>query len=102
MIPFLGVPSINTAKRSTFQGVLNVLRKPPFGQPSGKHFPFSYLILTPGYPARSGKEQMHRKMKNSWENTYKNSCSNHFAMQRAQYAKNTFQCHQRNSDNSVN
>lgn len=80
-MPFKGVPSINTCKKIKVSGVLNVLRKAPDGCPN---FPFSYLILLPGYPARSGKEQMHRKMKNGWENTYKNSCSDHFAMQRAQ------------------
>lgn len=81
MMPFWGVPSVNTAKRSKFQGVLSVLRKPPDGCPNEKLqcFLFSYFIFTPGYPARSCKEQMHRKMKNSWENTYKNSSSVHFA-----------------------
>jgi len=56
-----------------FQVALNVLKKPPVSCPDGKlqHFPFSYFILTPGYPARSGEEQMHRKQKTSQENICK-------------------------------
>lgn len=50
------MPRLNTAKRSKFQRVFDVLKKqdpcrvPPAGYPNGKteHFPFSYFILITG------------------------------------------------------